>query len=173
MIIMEDVFKAIANEIGCEYSKKDEKYLLPTGSSLPISTYKLTVSHKGNTFWLKNTFGNSDRGELELYLPKLSGRSEFEITTKSHFMTLFSKKKQRLNISCEDETIVYILTRALNASWLNEYLQKAAFDPYIKGENVDGKFRIRTEYHLIFEGKHEVIKPLINFYKTLIEEIRI
>ncbi len=168
---MVQLFEAIAEEEKAEFIFNNELYSLGDDATTPEKIFKLAAEHKGADFWIRNILGTQAVGEAELLIKSPILLPEFEIKSKSHFASIFSRKKSRLKIHCENPTLDLFLHKSPELSLLHDLIKETQFEPYITGENKLDGFLIRTEYHLQFVERTEVIRPLFHFYKKLIDQL--
>lgn len=169
---MHDLFTNIAKEENCEVYIGDEKFGDKlSGTFLVESTFQLKINYKGKNILIQHTLGAHGMAEITVELPKQSNGMKFTITTKSHFSTLFSRNKDRVKITCKDSSLVKFFEENDSIKSIKEICKEAEFEPYITGSNENDSFKIRTDYHLLFEQRNLVLRPLINFYKALIDRM--
>lgn len=133
--------------------------------------YHLVLNYKGEQFTIKNLIGAQSYGEITMELNDVNEGVDFNIETKSPFLSLFSFNKERLNITCKNEQLKMFLNTNRSIKKLLEIIEETQFEPSITGKAVDGKYILKTVYHLQFPERTVVIEPLIGFYKSIIDHV--
>lgn len=64
----------------------------------------------------------------------------------------------------------HFLKKNIALNQLNLIAQNTAFSPAISGKYSDNTYFIITKYHLQFSNWTQVLEPIIEFYKTCIDE---
>jgi hypothetical protein len=167
---MREIFEEIAKEERADCNIEDSKTRVG-GVVIFEATYDLSIDYNGKLIRVHNILGGMASGELEMLLPKQSDQTKFEITTKSPFSSLFSRKKERVKISSKDHSIIKFFNDSSELQKIQDIIKDTGFEPYIKGKNTKYGFLVRTEYHLAFEERREVIRPLIALYKSIAKRI--
>lgn len=70
--------------------------------------------------------------------------------------------------SQSDNTVKYIQQILIN-SGLNEIAKNTNFSPSITFQNRDQSTEIKTQFYIGFQNKEQVIVPIFEFYKELID----
>jgi hypothetical protein len=169
---MEDIFADIAKEENGNFIQTDitsRNGLM--GNSFPQSDYDLEIDYNGHQILIHNTLGPSSVGSVEMMVSSQVGQIDFKLTTKNHFAALFSRKKEMIKISCKNLDFKEFLLGLKELDDLHHIIQEVAFEPVLTCiPEIDG-IVIRTEYHLAFEERREVLRPLIAFYKALANKL--
>ncbi|WCM40952.1 hypothetical protein MG290_08245 [Flavobacterium sp. CBA20B-1] len=166
---MQNEYKALADSYkNALFSFTDYKVGGIGGSKLPISEYIIEVTYKNMTIKMRNELGNYNLGTVDLILSNCNFHS-FEITSRNHFMSLFSRKKEMLKISCNNLSFRNTLQETVINCGLEKIAKQNAFEPHIVSSYKDGKWKVASKYHLEFEDKIGAANALIDFYKLLID----
>lgn len=166
---MKALYENISNKIeNSTFSYSDYKVDGDGFSILPISIYSLVVDYKGSAICVENELGNHNIGKVELLL---EGKRlpEFRITNTNHFVNIFLRRKIILKVECKNNLFKKFLEQKLTETGLEKLAKDNLFEPEIFNLFERNKMKIVTKYHLQFEDKTGVIKPLISFYKSLID----
>ena len=165
---MEEIFKLISIEENGEFILDGRKYSVGAGARITVSTYELTIPYKNYSISIRNELGNGNLGKIKAELRGFS-IPIFEITSRSHFWRLFNRKSNLLKINCENTFFSKILQKILLDTGLEKISQDNLFEPRIYNFNTNGVMNLVCDYHLEFEDKEGVLRPLIQFYKSLID----
>ena len=95
--------------------------------------------------------------------------ANFSIETKNHFLSLFSKKKETFKVKSENLSLIDFIELNKNFLLLKEIAKKTKFEPFIEGTVKNDYYSITVEYSLLFTERRDVLRPLINFYKELMD----
>ena len=166
---MHNIIKDIANKENGTLWIEDSKEIYTNGSRSPSSTYTIKVEYKGQDIILFNTIGSVTSGKIICELNSNQQFPTFEILTKSHFESLFLGKNSRLKIKSNSKRLKIALKREFQKSTISHFFEHTRFEPYIFSEIKNNKYIITTTYNLEFEGWFNVISPLLEFYRTLID----
>ena len=166
---MDKVFRKIAEEENALYSNQSEKYNKVLGSLRPDNLYHLEIPYKGATIYLTNVVEFLAIGEVYVHLPKKPKDQEFEINTRSHIIQLLVPNKNQIRIKTKFKKLKSLLKNSMAYFRMQKLIDKTQFEPLIYGKNKDGVFIIKTEYNLAFKRRDEVLRPIIQFYKELID----
>lgn len=164
---MKETFKSISLEENVEFIFDDRKYSTSRGA-IPVSIYELTIPYKNHSIFIRNELGNGNLGKIQTELKDFS-IPFFEITNRSHFWRLFNRKSNILSIKCERFLFKTTLQQLLLDTELEKIARENLFEPKIYAVNETHLVNLTCEYHLEFEDKEGVLRPLIKFYKALID----
>ncbi len=168
---MQNEYKAVADSYeNAIFSFNDFKVGGVGGSRMIISEYHIEIPHKSMIIKVSNELGNHNLGKVDLILNNCNFYN-FEITSRNHFMSLFSRKKEMLNIECSNNIFKKTLQNIAITSGLEKVAKQNAFEPHITSNYTNGKWIISTKYHLEFEDKLGALKALIDFHKLIIDSI--
>lgn len=169
MEMLIEFFKKIAeNENGNLYYH-DEDISIGGGVRSPNVIFTLKFEYKSNVFTIINQTGTKYVGSVSCKLSENLQPIPFEIDSISHFKNLFLRKKSRLQLISKNKNILYFLKYNNAFKSLSKIANKEDFSPYItcSGNN---SWNIVCKYHLEFDNWTQVIEPLIELYKNLIDE---
>ena len=86
-------------------------------------------------------------------------------------MTMISFSKVRVKIKCNSVAIESFIKSNKYFNDLKDIVRDTQFEPLVFTEIVDNKLIIKAEFHLQLQNKTEIIKPLLYFFKSLIDEV--
>ncbi|PVW15227.1 hypothetical protein [Marixanthomonas spongiae] len=170
--MVEAEFLRIAETENAKFSSEEKVVSLGGGVRSPYIIYLLTLYYKDHLIIIKNDTGTCFNGLIECKITTQKKRLNFELITKSHFSTLFSKNKKRFKIKSENININHFFKTSESVAHLNEIAKKGTFEPHITGVYKDGAFELTTEYSLQFSDWTQVLQPFINFYKEFIDTFK-
>ncbi len=162
-------FKNVAEKENGTFYFKDESIHIGAGVRSPNVLYLVKFKYRDNEISVMNRTGTAFIGEIECKLSPTLQPIEFELTSISHIINLFFRKKSRFRIKSNNENIKYFLNNNVALKTLNEIAQRESFSPYIVCD-LNGNKRITTEYNLEFDDWTLVVEPIIELYKNLIDE---
>lgn len=170
---MEEIFKEISEEEKCNFTvTRENEYahtLFASFIGLRISSLILNIEYKGHNIQVVNKVGDHKMGEIKCELLSSLILSNFDIKYKSHYWRLFNRKSNILTIKSDNQKLNQYLQDKLISSRLENISRKSQFEPTITGFRNDKHYNISTSYSLQFHHKREVLKPLISFYKSIID----
>jgi len=167
---MKQEYQSLAASIeNTTFAYQDYKVKDDCGTILPISHYYLTTTYKDLIITIENELGNHSLGKVQLDI-KGYQLPDFKITTRNHFINLFSRKKEMLKIECRNPSFRHFLYSIVNSSGLEKTAKKHSFQPTISLSK--NRLCIQTIYHLQFEDKTAAVKALIDFHKKLIDYLK-
>lgn len=166
---MHKVITDIANKENGTLWIENFQSIYTNGSRSPSSKYTIKVDYKDIEIMLFNTIGTVSNGKIICELNLLKQYPTFEILTKSHFESLFLGKNSRLKIKCQSKRLKTALKREFQKSAINHFFEHTRFEPYIFSKIKNDKYIITTTYDLEFEGWQDIISPLFEFYRILID----
>ena len=165
-----DFFKNLAEKENGKFYFSDGNMSFTDGSRIPDVTYQVKFVYKGNKFELNNRTGVSFEAQCYCNLNDNLKPSEFEIECISHFKKLFLRKQHRLKIKSEDPALHSFIVNNKYFKQLGELGVKEDFSPAISCSKSDaGNWYLTATYHLEFNNYTQVISPLIDFYKSVID----
>jgi hypothetical protein len=162
---MEEYFKNLAAQEGWEFKVEKQDYLGLSFSDLPVTTYFFKTMHNGVEIKSQYEFGNYNLAEFEAEIRDNINLNSFEITAKSHFWKLFNPQKSILKVDCVNSFLKNEIQKSLTRFKLEELANKRIFQPHITYKN----YNLYTKFHLQFEDKETSLKPMMDFYKRIID----
>jgi hypothetical protein len=168
--MLETEFERIAKGVGATLTIQDENLDISGGIRSPNLVFDLTLSYKNRIINIRNSTGTYFAGRVSSKITKPSESLEFEVTTRSHFSSLFKRNKDRFKLKTKNINIDSFLKHSTGFAELCAIAKDTVFEPTILGQNTDDDFELITEYHLQFSSWWEVIKPIIQFYKEFIDK---
>ena len=141
-----------------------------SGVSHSISNVWITVPYKNHQIHIDNEYGISNSALVEMEIEN-GFIPAFTIDSRSHFQNLFSFKKKRFIVKCDNLQYKKILEGALITSGMDQISKDNLFEPTIKVENKNGVQFINTAHHLQFNDKIGGVKALIDFYKIIVDRL--
>jgi hypothetical protein len=165
--VIKTFFKHLAEKENGIFQYEDSKAYLG-GTANPYVTFRLQFHYKGHHFQITNVTGTEYVGNFLCTLKSDLQVVDFEIDSISHFKNLFVRRKQRLRVTSKNENVVYFLEQNESLKQLREIGKEEKFSPRIICSSKDRT--IETQYHLEFDDWHQVIEPLIQLHKDVIDE---
>lgn len=163
--MIKDFFIELANDENGKFYFQDQTIAIGGGVRSPELTCKVIFSYKSNKFELIHRTGTAFVGSINCSFRPVLKPISFKIISDSHFKVLFRKDKKRLKVISESSRIKDFLRDNDSLNCLNEIAKKENFSPTILCDNF-----ITTEYSLSFENWEQVVNPIIELYKNLIDE---
>ncbi|WP_138433926.1 hypothetical protein [Winogradskyella algicola] len=137
--------------------------------NLRVKSFTLDLPYKSHTIYISYEVGDLKLGHIVSEL-KETTISSFKIYAQSHFWRIFNNKSNILKIVTSDKKLKQSLEKMLLNIELESIARKSQFSQIIKGYRTKNHFKITTEFPLSFDAKLEVLLPIINFYKGLIDD---
>ena len=163
-------FKRIADKENGKLSYKDQDISIGGGVRSPKVIYLLKIDHKGNEITILNETGTSFVAKVMCQFSVSEKTLDFELDTRSHLSTLFSRKKNRFKITGKNPNLDLFFYHNDALRKLNDIAGATCFEPHITGKYNNKSYELATKYHLQFEDWTQVLEPLIDFHKTFIDE---
>ncbi len=164
-----EFFRKLAEKENGKFYFHDENIALPNGVRSPNVTFKVLFDYKANKFEIENRTGTAYVGIINCKLTPTLQPIEFNIETISHLKNLILRKESRFRIKSDNKNIVYFLTKNDSLKDLSKVANKENFSPLMTCEKKDN-WNITTKYHLEFDNWTDVVEPIIELYKNLIDE---
>ncbi|WP_290701839.1 hypothetical protein [Lacinutrix sp.] len=162
-------FKELTKKENGKFDFHDKDIGLGGGVRSPNVIYKVEFKYKENEFTIINRTGTAYVGNINCKLSKTIQPIEFELNTISHLKNLFLRKKSRFKIITDNKNLDSFLRKNNALKLLIKIANKENFSPLIRCKK-DELWSISSEYHLEFDNWTQVIEPIIEFYKNLIDE---
>lgn len=172
---MLEIFQQIAKEENGDLYINNERYsaYLPTvvmGAVVYSDTYQLSFEYKKHTVLVKNELGAHNVGTLNCILNLELPHKDFVLTPKGFWYKIASKSGQMgFTIKTDDAMLKRFLEGNTTLLQLSEIVRRSGFEPFTTGKDKGRYFELHTQYHLQFEQRTLVPRPLIQFYKELID----
>lgn len=163
-------FKRIAEKENGKFYFEDKDISIGLGVRSPNVTYIIKFEYNNSNFTIYNRTGTAYVGEISCDLPSTTPITHFEITSISHLLNLFIRKKSRFKIKSENKNLNYFLENNLALKQLNKIAKKENFSPLIHTYSDNKQKKIITKYHLEFNNWTQVIEPIIELFKNLTDE---
>ena len=163
-------FIRIAKKEGGKLSYKDKDIAVGGGVRSPRLVFVLKINHKNHDITIINNTGTSFVANITAHFPVTTTTLDFDLTTKSHLSTLFSKTKERFKVKSNHQNITNFTKNDNGLKQLNTIAQDGLFHPTINGSYTKGSYTLESKYHLQFDDWTQVIEPFIQFYKAFIDE---
>lgn len=167
--MLSKLFKDIAEEEGAKLEITDEILDFGDGSRCPHLVYKIRLIYKEKHINFINKTGTQFYGLVSCDFPEKLKNLEFEITTRSHFTSLFVKNKERIKITTQSAKINSFLKQSSAFRELVQISNNTVFEPWILAKNIEEKYNITTKYSLQFSDWTQSIRPIIKFQKEFID----
>jgi len=134
-------------------------------------SHYLTIPHKSHEIELVHSLSPDPCGVCIVSFELKNLKFDLEISTKSQFMALISFSKNRVKIKCNSVDIKAFIKSNKYFNDLKDIIKNTQFEPLIFTEINDNKLIVKAEYHLQLQNKIGFIKPMLFFYKSLIDEV--
>jgi len=164
-----NTFEKVATQENGVFKQVDNKYKGDRGSFVYTSLYTLKCNYRDVTITLKNELGHQNIGVISCQIKEQPINCEFTIDTRSTFYQFFNRKQNILKLDIENSQLKNFIELNHSYTELNKRARKDRFEPLIIGKNMNGKYVISCEYHLVFDNKELVVSPFIKFFKALID----
>ncbi len=174
---MIEVFQEISREENCELKVKHGSSFSKIISFSPFTDeYKgrkikflsLRINYRNQIIDVLNEIGDIKLGKINCTLTKKLKLPEFKIGNRNRFLNLINRNVNLLKINCDNKDFENYIQNSLIELGLEEIAEDSQFEPTINGKQKEN-YEVTTIYSLSFDRKKDVIKPLINFYKSLID----
>ncbi len=159
-------FENLASKENGEFIFKKNILKIGLGVRSPQEIYQLNFKYLGAEIQIKYSLGTSFSGSIICLFFNNIEVPEFEISSTSNFIRLFLKKKEGFNIASTNEEIKRFFNQNSALKKLTKISFKENFTPLI----ISKENRITTEFHLEFKDSTQVIEPVIQLYKNLINK---
>jgi len=174
---MKELFEKISKEengelsinFGPSYSKliTFSQFLDDDNTGKKVTSLSMEINYRNQTITVSNKMG-IHQGELKCILEQKLKLPDFNVSTRNWFYRVLKKSFNLLKVECDDKIFKdFVQAQLLNLE-LEGIARGSKFEPIIKGNKKD-VYEISTVYNLLFAKKKEVIRPLINFNKLLID----
>lgn len=165
---MINTFKSIAEKEDAIFSFDEEIITVGAGVRDSHLNYFIKKEYRDIAIYLKNTTGTTFVGHVTCLIPKRMDAIAFEMTTRSHFLSLFFKGN-RFKFSKTSPEVTEFMKNSIGFSQLKAIANDTSFEPTILGESNRKGFKLTIKYHLQFENWTQVIGPFMLFYKEFID----
>lgn len=167
--MLDKLFKDIATEENATLEILEKVLDTGDGSRLPYYVYLMHLTYKGASIKFINNVGTQFYGYVTCDFQETLKNLDFEITTRSHFISLFKKNNERIKLITKSAKVNSFLKQSSAFRELTKISNHTAFEPWLIGQNIDDKYNITTKYSLQFEGWKQSIRPMLRFQKELID----
>lgn len=169
---MKEKFNKISKEVNGTFKFTEKTQSSGVGVKDYQAIYSLDFEYDNEIILLRNYMGLKSYGTIESNLSSINNDLVFNIETKSPLNRLFSFSKEIYTISAKDKEVAEKITSDSAFNHLMDLASRTRFEPSIAGSLNEGKFNIRTEYHLLLPERQEILEPLIEFHKFLIDTLK-
>jgi len=170
---MIEAFKEIEKEENGVFHLETEKHSFDTGVHAEQDTYYLALKYRRFDILVEYGMGIEAYGRFYLHLPEQSRRSQFTIEAKNTLRNLFGRKEAfPFKLTCSSSNLLDFFEQSSTLKIIAEQYKTFNYDPVIYGKNDDGKFLVQAYFHTAFKERTEVIRPMLAFYKELIDYIQ-
>jgi hypothetical protein len=167
--LIKGFFKKLAEKENGDFYLHDKDMSIGFGVRSPNIIFKVKFNYKDNEFTIVNRTGAANFGSITCVLSKKSQPIDFEINTISHLKNVFLRRKSRFNIKSDNTNLADFLKNNTALKLLSEVADKENFSPIMTYE-LDGSRAISSKYHLKFKNWTQVVEPIIELHKNLIDE---
>ena len=161
--------KKIAEIENASFVYNDKNIAIGGGVSSPKVQYQLKIPYNDNTIIIYHETGTAYFATLFCKFKTKQTSLDFTLSTKSHFMRLFSKKKPSFKIQTENINITRFLNNSNTIKELSVIADQRNFTPYIVGKYANDSYTLSIKYHLEFDDWTDPVSPFIQFYKDFID----
>lgn len=174
---MEELFRNISDEEGVELVLKHETLFSPFVMSpftrkpngTQIKSLSLNIQYKRQLIEVIYKLSNDQAGILSCKISSSKNLPEFQIKNTNPYLRFINSKLKALSIKSEDEVFTNHFENVLSKINLEKIARTVQFEPRITGSNNKNIYEINTAFYLGFSQKKEVLRPLIELYKALID----
>ncbi len=175
--LYEDQFEDLASREGVELQKEYESgysklvTFMPMAdynNDLRVKSYHIDIPYKNQLISIRYEVGDAQLAHFNCNFQNGLNPGAFAIGHRNHFIRLLFNKKNILKVYSEDNTFKAQIESALHKCGLEEIARKSLFAPEIRGGENDS-YHLTAKYSLSFENKKEVLKPMIDFFKNIID----
>jgi len=174
---MEKLFKEISLEENGSYKIIYENSYSPFVMSpftrkvdgVQIKSINLEIPYRNNLIQVVYKLADNHFAILTCNLKVNNKLPAFQVTNRSHYARIFNKKKNILKVACKDSDFTKFIVRKFDSLGIEEIARNFQFEPSIVGDKIAGNYEIKTTFHLAFQEKKNILRPLIKFYKSLID----
>lgn len=163
-------FIRIAKKEGGKLSYVDKDISIGGGVKSPNLIYALRIGHNNYEINIVNQTGTNYVAYINARFHVTKQSLDFDLTTKTHLSTLFSKTKERFKVKSNNSNIATFIRNDIGLNQLNTLANDTSFAPSINGSYDEGCYVLKSKYHLQFSDWTQVIEPFIQFYRSFIDE---
>ncbi|WP_298902963.1 hypothetical protein [uncultured Psychroserpens sp.] len=167
--MLNTIFKNIAQEENADLEIVEDVVSYSDGSRSPHLIYKMYIPYKGCTIHFVNKTGTEFYGIVVSNFPKKMENLEFEISVRSHFISLFTTKIDRIRLDTKSALVSSFFKQSSAFKTLSQISESTVFEPSIIGANNEDIFNVTTKYSLQFSDWTKSIKPIIQLQKQFID----
>jgi len=179
MDLLKKVFEGISKEENCKLTVIHEPAFSKLITFSPfmdenkgerIKSLELEIEYKNQLIIVTNEIGDAQVGKFRCKIDLNSAIPNFSLTTRSHYLRLLNPGLSTIKISCKDSEFKEYISQKLSQHNIESIARSSQFFPKMNAVQND-RYEISLDYSLIFNQKKEVVKPIIEFYKSLIDYI--
>jgi hypothetical protein len=163
------IFKSLAIEFNASLTINGYPHDLEKQSEAQRSHYKLLIPYKKETLSLEYMVGAQHTASMSIIVEEITEKCAFEVTTRSHFMSLFSGKANKVQVKSENLDLKRMIESNEHFLEMKRLIQNSRFEPLIFGKYTRDGYLMKTEYHLVFPKRTQEIHSLIHFHQALID----
>jgi len=164
-----DYIKSEFNRIAIDDNIK--YYFRNHNSSLEceITEHFLKVNYKSHIIHVYYELGYSYYGKIRCNFQKGHDLPEFKLLVNNHYKRLFSRKMKSLKVKSNDYVFKRFLELKLQEFGIEKIANLNKFTPRVELVNIKNEYCLYTSYSLDFPDIDEIILPIINLYKSIID----
>ncbi len=174
---MEELFREISREEGVELTLKRETSYSPfimspltrKPNGTQIKSLSLPLKYKQQLIEVTYKLSNDQMGILTCKMEIGEKLPTFQIRNSNPYWRLINRRLKALPIKSDDKKFTNHFENILSKLNLEAIANTTQFEPTITGTRKDKVYEINTIYYLGFSHKKEVLRPLIELYKALID----
>ena len=174
---MEPLFEEIAFEEGVDLKREYEKSfsklitfspMTDENEGLRTKLLELEIPYKEHLISIQYEVGDEQSGKWNCRFNDGLKMNDFAVGTISPYVRLIFKRRNILKVTSQDSNLKSYIEKKLVEIGLEEIARKSQFLPEIKGF-YQNEYQIKTTYSLSFNDQQKVLRPMIKFYKELID----
>ena len=168
--MIESKLKQIASELNGEYTIEEYKISFTDGSRCPETYHIVKYEYAESEIHILIQTGFTETARILTTLSTYTRPIEFEIDCVSPFENLFSRKKTRFKVKCENENFEHFLENKALLIFDN-IMKTENFNPRVFTQNQESNNQVVIEFHLGFPKWTEIFDQINQFLKLIIEEL--
>ena len=162
-------FRHIADIEGGKFDRDEIKYYMGGGMYQIQYSYYLSIQHKEIPILFNYEMGVMASGNIYFRMPAKAKHSNFEMSVKHPIMLLLNKQIFPFKIKSKNKELNHFIENMNTMDKLVHVIRNTPFDPIILGKVEENELVINTSFHIQFEERMEIIRPMLAFYKELID----
>ena len=166
--LMEEKYQAVAAALNGEFNFTKQKITMADGLKDFQFIFNIKVPYKNEHILVRHHEGVLTMGDVFVEFKSNITEADFSIKTFSLIERLFRKRNSSFKIRAKTTKPFLVKNEALKE--VLNLCKNTSFEPTINGIEGQTHFSILSEYNLLDEDKTHMIVPLVNFYKSFMDE---